>query len=138
MKRFFDYKTKEKGLSKVLGPLENDVMNIIWGQENEVTVREVFDLLVLQKEMAYTTVMTIMVRLAEKNILEKRKEGKTMYFKPKVSKEAFTGEVVGSVVDSLLEDFAEVAMARFVSSVKKGDKETILKLEALLKEQKEG
>ncbi|TCT16149.1 putative transcriptional regulator [Natranaerovirga pectinivora] len=132
MKRFSDYKPSEHGLNKVLGTLESEVMDAIWRKGSEVTVREIFDKLALSKDIAYTTVMTIMVRLADKNILDRRKDGKTLYFIPFLSKEEFTSKMVGNVVDSLLEDFAEATMAHFISRVKKGDRQTIEKLEQLL------
>lgn len=127
-----DFKPKEQGLNKVLGNLESEIMEIIWRKGSEVCVRDVLEELASRRKIAYTTVMTIMIRLSEKKILEKRKEGNTFFFIPAMSKELFTRNVVGNVVDSLLEDFADATMSHFLSRVKKGDRKTIEKLENLI------
>ena len=133
-----EFKIKEQGLNKVLGNLESVVMDLVWELDKEVTVRDIYEELVQRRSIAYTTVMTIMVRLADKNILEKRKDGNTMYFLPSMTKEDFTSSIVGNVLDSLLEDFADATMAHFLSKVDKKDRATISKLEKLLDAQGEG
>lgn len=129
-----DFKLKEQGLNKVLGNLESEVMELIWELDKEVTVRDIYEELVKRRAIAYTTVMTIMVRLAEKNILGKRKDGNTMYFLPSMTKRDFTSSIVENVLDSLLEDFADVTMAHFLSKVSKKDRAAISKLERLLED----
>lgn len=139
MKRLpVDYKPGLQGLNKVLGNLESEIMDIIWRKDCEVCVRDVFEHLASRREIAYTTVMTIMGRLADKKILKKRKEGNTSYFLPAMSRDEFTNNVVGNVVDSLLEDFAEVTLAHFISRVRRNDRETIEKLEKLLAQSRDG
>jgi predicted transcriptional regulator len=138
MRKISDFKPAEQGLNKILGPLEHEVMSIIWNKDDEVTVRDVFDALNQVKDIAYTTVMTIMSRLATKQLLSKRKSGKTMYYTAAISEAMFTGEAVGSVIDSLMEDFADEAMAHFVAKVNKGDAEVIAQLRALLDEHDNG
>jgi len=133
-----DFKPGQNGLNKMLGSLESEVMDIIWRKGCEVCVRDIFEELASRREIAYTTVMTIMVRLSEKKILRKRKEGNVSFYEPALSRDEFTVSVVGSVVDSLLEDFAEVTMSHFLSRVGRHDLKTIAKLEKLLAEHKDG
>lgn len=133
-----DFKPGMQGLNKVLGNLESDVMDIIWRKGCEVCVRDVFEELAARREIAYTTVMTIMGRLSDKKILKKRKEGNVSYFEPAMTRAEFTENVVGNVVDSLLEDFAEATLTHFLSRVKRDDRETIEKLEKLLAAHKDG
>lgn len=113
-------------------------MDIIWRKDCEVCVRDVYEELASRREIAYTTVMTIMGRLAEKKILYKRKESNTSFFVPVMTRVEFTNNVVGNVVDSLLEDFAEATLSHFLSRVRRDDRETIEKLEKLLAEHKDG
>ncbi|MBS3977948.1 MAG: BlaI/MecI/CopY family transcriptional regulator [Syntrophomonadaceae bacterium] len=128
----------KQGLCKVLGALESEIMEIIWSKSSEVCVRDVYEVLASRREIAYTTVMTIMGRLSDKNLLQKRKEGNTFYFKPAVSREEFTEKVVGSVLDALLDDFAAATMAHLTSRVTARDLETIAKLEKLVVAVKDG
>jgi hypothetical protein len=53
----------------VLGPLEHAVMRIVWAHAAPITVKHVFEALSADRDVAYTTVMTTMVRLAEKGLL---------------------------------------------------------------------
>lgn len=133
-----DFKPGQNGLNKMLGSLESEVMDIIWRKGCEVCVRDIFEELASRREIAYTTVMTIMVRLSEKKLLRKRKAGKVSFYEPALSRDEFTVNVVGNVVDSLLEDFADATMSHFLSRVGRHDRETIAKLEKLLAEHKDG
>jgi len=136
-KIFSGYRTGKPGLEKVLGSLESDVMEVVWLKNTEVSVRDILETLVGTREIAYTTVMTVMGRLAEKGLLTRRKEGNAFLFSPVITREDFTAQLVDNVVDDLLSDFSEAAMASFISRVGKKDLEAIEKLEKMLKVMKE-
>lgn len=132
-----DYHPGRSGLKKVLGSLESEIMEVVWRKGEEVCVRDVLDEIATRREIAYTTVMTIMGRLAEKKLLDKRKQGQAFYFRPAMTREEFTGRVVGGVLDDLLADFGETAVAHFIDRVRHRDRDTIEKLEQILSELKE-
>lgn len=136
-KIFSGYRTGKPGLEKVLGSLESNVMEIVWLKNTEVSVRDIFETLIGTREIAYTTVMTIMGRLAEKGLLTRRKEGNAFLFSPVITREDFTAQLVDNVVDDLLSDFSEAAMASFINRVGEKDLEAIEKLEKMLKVMKE-
>ncbi len=121
----------------MLGSLESEVMEIIWLKGCEVSVRDVLDALNVERDLAYTTVMTIMGRLAEKNLLEKHKVGNAFLFKPLLSRDEFTSQVVEGLIDDLLSDFSDTAMSHFVRRVEEKDRKTLNKLEKALAEAKE-
>lgn len=52
-----------------LGPLEYAIMRIIWAKDGPITVKQVQSALRHDRDLAYTTVMTTMVRLPEKGVL---------------------------------------------------------------------
>ncbi len=60
----FRFSPAKDGLVKVLGPLETDIMQIVW-QDERSTVKKIHRKLSQTREIAYTTVMTTMSRLAE-------------------------------------------------------------------------
>lgn len=62
---------RERGTRCWLGPLETDVMEIAWASA-EVTVRQVWRQLYRGRDIAYTTVLCTMTRLAMKGLLAKR------------------------------------------------------------------
>lgn len=63
--------------SNVLGPLEQQVMGHLW-QSGPSTVAETRDVLnsASRQQLAYTTVMTILVRLHEKGYVTRAPEGR--------------------------------------------------------------
>lgn len=130
-----DFKPHKDGFRKVLGDLEADIMQIVWREEKS-TVRDVYEKLRLQREIAYTTVMTIMSRLAEKKLLEKEQIGNAYVYRPTVSEQEFARKVVSEVLDGLLEEFAEPAISHFVDRLSNEDEQKIAKLEALIKERR--
>ena len=67
-----------------LAPLELDCMNTLWPM-GVGTVREIHDRLAERRPRAYTTIMTIMDRLARKGIVERRKSGRAYVYRPNLS-----------------------------------------------------
>lgn len=126
----FTFDPRKKGLRKILGDLEADVMEVIWDR-GRATVHDVHErLAAANREVAYTTVMTVMSRLADKGLLKKRKAGAAYVYTPAASKEEFTKRTVGKVLSELLDDFTAPAMSQFVDFVGEQDDAAI---EALAK-----
>jgi predicted transcriptional regulator len=82
-----------------LAPLELDCMNTLW-PIGEGTVREIRDLLAPRTPRAYTTIMTIMDRLARKGIVERRKAGRAYVYRPNLSADEARVHALGKVVES--------------------------------------
>ena len=70
-----------------LHELEAEVMDVIW-ERGESSVREVMEALNDEagRPRAYTTYMTIMARLDCKGLLERRREGKTDFYRPRYTR----------------------------------------------------
>jgi predicted transcriptional regulator len=136
LKKFVaEFKPQKVGLRKILGDLEADIMEIIW-QKDKTTVRKVYETLLLEREIAYTTVMTIMGRLADKNLLSKEAIGNAYHYTPTISRNEFAQNVVTEVLDGLFEDFAEPAISHFVDRLSRENNDKISELEALIKEKR--
>jgi predicted transcriptional regulator len=60
----------------LFGSLEREVMVIMW-QQQQATVRNVWQQICATRPLAYTTVMTTMSRLAEKGLLTQEQLGTT-------------------------------------------------------------
>ena len=117
----FTFDPRKKGLRKILGDLEADVMEELWAR-GQATVRDVHEgLAAADRELAYTTVMTVMSRLADKGLLEKQKDGAAYVYIPAVSKEEFTRRTVGTVLSELLDDFTAPVMSQFLDIVGEQD-----------------
>ncbi len=82
-----------------LAPLELDCMNTLW-PVGEATVREIRDLLAARRARAYTTIMTIMDRLARKGVVERRKAGRAYVYRAKLSAEDARAQALAQVVEN--------------------------------------
>lgn len=110
-------------LEGLLGPLETEVMETVW-EQGDTTVREVHAELARTRDIAYTTVMTTMTRLASKGLLERDTSGLAHRYRPAISRDEYAQSTVTSVVDWLVERFPEPALSYFVEKVDAGDAET--------------
>jgi BlaI family penicillinase repressor len=63
-----------------LAPFELDCMNALWPME-EATVRQVQEALSARRPRAYTTIMTILDRMAQKGVVARRKVGRTYVYR---------------------------------------------------------
>ncbi|MEI8165464.1 MAG: BlaI/MecI/CopY family transcriptional regulator [Chloroflexales bacterium] len=105
----FRFSPAKDGLVKVLGPLETEIMQILW-QDDRSTVKKVHRRLSQQREIAYTTVMTTMSRLSEKGVLSRHREGLAYVYTPAISEDDFVQMVVRQVLDGLLDDYSDTAI----------------------------
>ncbi len=101
------------GGGSALGPLEAEVMAVLWQADRPVSVREVVVRLNTDRAtpLAYTTVMTGLTRLAGKAILVREQHGRGFVYTPAV---ADTAEIA---VRGVLAEFGDAALARFVERV---------------------
>ena len=103
-------------LQGLLGPLETEVMETVW-RLGETTVRDVHAELSRRRDLAYTTIMTTMARLASKGLLARDTTGLAHRYKPTVSREQYAESTVTSVVDWLVDSFPVPAMSYFVDVI---------------------
>ncbi|HEY0391184.1 MAG TPA: BlaI/MecI/CopY family transcriptional regulator [Solirubrobacterales bacterium] len=104
----------EKLSRKDFGPLESEVMGVVWRAGRPVAVREVVDDLNESRSepLAYTTVMTVMSRLAEKDALSRHKSGRSYVY------EANAPDAAGIAVKDVLRAYGDVAVAHFVDEAR--------------------
>jgi len=118
--------TSEKGL----GPLEAEVMELVWATRSPVSVRELLERLNKgrHRPLAYTTVMTVMSRLAEKDALKRRRDGRGYVY------EATADDSAGLAVRGVLRDHGDAALAHFVEEAR-SDPKALERLRRLLAEE---
>ena len=97
-----------------LHELESEVMEEVWAR-GETSVRAVMDALNTRasKERAYTTYMTIMARLHQKGVLDRRREGKTDFYAPRLGRDEFMALRARAQVDELVDQYGDVALSHF-------------------------
>ncbi|MGE8018839.1 BlaI/MecI/CopY family transcriptional regulator [Peribacillus frigoritolerans] len=123
-----NFKYDEVGLNRFFGPLEANIMEYLWDKD-EQSIKAVQQSLEVDKPINFNTVMTVMNRLVEKGILEKRSEGRLSLFRPVQSKEEFFEEQSKKLTENLLDEFGGVVISHMLDAMKDADQGLIEKLE---------
>lgn len=82
-----------------LAPLELDCMNTLWPL-GEATVRDIREGLAQRRPRAYTTIMTIMDRLARKGVVERRKSGRAYIYHARLTAEEARSQALSQLIDN--------------------------------------
>ena len=127
----FRFSPTKDGLVKVLGPLETEIMQIVW-QDERSTVKKVHRKLTFQRDIAYTTVMTTMSRLAEKGVLHRHREGLAYVYSPAISEDDFVTMVVQQVLYGFLDDYSSAAVDYMVDYLSRRNPNELRRLQTQL------
>ncbi len=119
--------------SQFLGELEKEIMDVVWGNPQKVTVRLVYELLKKKRKIAYTTAMTIMNRLVDKKLLKRIPEGKAYFYQAVYSKDKFLTKMSKQIIKNFVSSFGDAAIASFVQEIDKIPVDKKHKLLKLLK-----
>lgn len=106
--------------------VELEIMHIVWQLES-CTVRQVHRVLVQRREIAYTTVMTMMSILENKGHLKRHKEGRAFVYEGARSKSA----VISRLVDDFLQRVFQGSAQPLVVNLLKDRKISSEELEAI-------
>ena len=82
------------------GELEAVVMDRIWNRDGTTTVREIFDELAAEREIAYTTVMSTMDNLHTKGWLARERDGKAYQYWPTLTREQHSAQLMRDALDT--------------------------------------
>jgi predicted transcriptional regulator len=100
-----------------VGPLEAEVLGVLWRSGRPMPVRDVVHAVNAGRgvPLAYTTVMTVMSRLARKGILARSRSGRGYLYAP------VAADIAEIAVRGVLDEFGDAALARFVERVELDD-----------------
>jgi predicted transcriptional regulator len=109
-----------------LGKLEAAVMDVLWSTDAPLTVREVLEKMPPQRDLAYTTVMTVLGNLLRKGMLEREPVGRAFSYRPTLSRQGAAAASLREILDasddprSVLLHFAETATEEESSVLRDG------------------
>ncbi len=89
-----------------LAPLELECLSVLW-PIGEGTVRDIHAALASSRPRAYTTVMTIMDRLAQKGIVARRKVGRAFLYQPMLSADEARLNAIDKIVNGFFDGSRE-------------------------------
>lgn len=107
---------------KGLGELERSIMDIIWAESSALTAREV-GRLIADRDLAPTTVMTVLDRLTRKGFLERTRDGRAWRYEPAASRDAYIAELMLEALD--LTGDRSAALTRFAQAVSGSEAEIL-------------
>jgi len=116
-RRSLRQRASDDPIARYLGELQAEVMGIFW-ERDDATVREVVEELNKRRrkrrrdEFAYTTVLTLVSRLWARDLLAREPEGRGFRYHAAKTRDELLGELSDELIDRLLDDFGEIAVAR--------------------------
>ncbi len=114
-------------------------MELVWSRGwCEFAVSDVHEVLEGRREVAYTTVMTTIGRLNDKELLVRRKEGRRYVYKPVMGRAEFIEAMTREVLNSLPPVGQQAAVAMLVDRVAEADEAELDRLEALIRARRRG
>ncbi len=92
-------------------------MEVIWAREDAsgATARDVSRALSADRDLAHTTVMTVLDRLAKKGFLRRERDGRAWRYRPAASREGYVAELMLGALNETGD--RDAALAHFVRSV---------------------
>jgi predicted transcriptional regulator len=98
-----------------MGDLERAVMDVLWVDGSRwCTVREVHESLAAGRDIAYTTVMTVLDRLAKKGLVAQERDGRAYRYRTVASRGAMTADLMREALDEFAVDERRTALVAFV------------------------
>lgn len=126
-------KTKSKEADgKMLTEVELELMTLLW-KLGEGSVNDVIEQLPPERELAYTSVSTILRILEQKGILKARKEGRGHIYTPVLSKSDYESKTLKHVVDRVF-DGTPVALVRQLLDTVKLNESDLKELKSLIEQ----
>ncbi|MDR1768928.1 MAG: BlaI/MecI/CopY family transcriptional regulator [Propionibacteriaceae bacterium] len=99
-----------------LGELEAEVMATLWSADQPMSVREVREALGPQRDLAYTTVMTVLVRLAKKGCVERRLGNRAWLYSPALRRVDLAISQIETLTSDLAPDECQATLDHFVTT----------------------
>ncbi|PFG65412.1 putative transcriptional regulator [Propionibacteriaceae bacterium ES.041] len=99
----------------LLGELEAKVMEVLWHAPEPMSVRQVHTVLAADRDLAYTTVMTVLDRLAKKEIVQRERDGRQWLYQPMTNR----GALIADEILELVTGAADERRAVYVELVRR-------------------
>lgn len=109
-----------------LGDLERAVMDHLWSSPGSHTVREVHGALSVRRDLAYTTVMTVLQRLAKKNLVSQIRDDRAHRYTPVRGRDELVAGLMVEALDQAADSTdRRAALMHFVENVGVDEAETL-------------
>jgi BlaI family transcriptional regulator, penicillinase repressor len=117
-----------------LGDLQLRIMQILWARV-EATVAEVHGALAGERDLAYTTVATMLRKMEGRGLVKHRLDGRSFVYQPAVGEDAVSQGMADHLVDRLFEGSLS-DMVHHLLTTREVTREELSKLEKMISEMK--
>ena len=104
--------TQAETLALLLPSAQLEIMRIVWSAKEPLTVKQVHEQIAKTRPVAYTTIMTTMLRLHEKGLLDRKQEregyGASYLYTPIVNERELIERTVYQMLDCVVRDYPSV------------------------------
>lgn len=105
-----------------LGESEMEILHHVW-ELGEATVAQVRERILKERQVAYTTVMTIMKNLNDKGFLKYYKDGNTYVYSARIEPEKVQSNLVSGLIDKVFKGSASALVQTLVKGESISEKE---------------
>ena len=107
------------------GELEADVIDRIWKREEDVatSVREIYEEMSTERNIAYTTVMSTMDNVHTKGWLSRERDGKAYRYRPTLTREEYSAKLMREALDG--GGHPELVLTHFIEQMGTEESESI-------------
>jgi len=97
--------------------LELEILKVLW-DHSPLSARDVRDRLKEQsgRDLAYSSVITMLNIMVRKGYLARRKDGKAFLFTPRVQRESVAGEMTGDLLSRLFDGSASAMVLNLIET----------------------
>ncbi|MBC7309060.1 MAG: BlaI/MecI/CopY family transcriptional regulator [Actinomycetales bacterium] len=104
-----------------LGDLERAIMDRLWALDEtdptaSLTVRDIHESISQERDIAYTTVMTVLDRLTKKGLVTRERDGRAWRYQPVSTSEEITAQLLREGLDHIESSDRKAAMMHFLDS----------------------
>jgi len=117
-----------------LGDLQLKILKVLW-EHSEATVSDVHQALSRERDLAYTTVATMLRKMETRLLVRHRLQGRSFVYRPAVAANAVTRGIADHLIDRLFEG-SLADMVSHLLTTREVSREELSRLEKLIAERK--
>jgi predicted transcriptional regulator len=122
---------------EIHGELQTQLMGVVW-RLGEATVEQVRSNLPSRYRSAYTTVQTVLNRLAERGLLKRERQGNAIVYSPRLSEAEYVQRSVETTLAGASSEARQAVLARLVGSLDGSELAELRKLASRSKDHRRG
>jgi predicted transcriptional regulator len=111
-------------MSPIQGELQAQIMPVLW-RMGEGSVEQVRSALPKRYRSAYTTVQTVLNRLAERGLLTRERRGNTIYYHPRVTEADYLSQTIRQTLAGASAEARQAALAQLFGSLPETERDEL-------------